>query len=128
MQTTRELKARPAVRTVSSSKKQSRVPTEPSARLASDQAAREIDSYIAIRDSLLTEAKKTPTAANLNRLTIANDFVETCVKPARSPYEAQHLAEADATRERTRCAAVKELIAKLRAQIGAGRLHRAHAA
>jgi hypothetical protein len=53
------------------------------------------------------------TRARLDRLTIANEFVETCLRPARSPYEAQCLAEIDAIRERKRCASVKVRIAEL---------------
>jgi hypothetical protein len=80
----------------------------------SKQAVEEINAYIAVRDVLLVEAEEVTTRARLDRLTIANEFVETCLRPARSPYEAQCLAEKDAIRERKRCASVKSSIAELR--------------
>lgn len=80
-------------------------------------ATAEINAYIATRDNLLAEAEATTTSANLRRLSLANDFVRSCLKPARSPYEKQHLPERDADRERKRCAAVKIRIAELDAQI-----------
>lgn len=79
----------------------------------SSYAVEEINSYIAIRDSLLTEAEADPTHATLQFACAANDFVESCLKPVRTPYEAQHLPEADAVRERKRCEAIKIRIAKL---------------
>jgi len=74
----------------------------------------EINAYIAIRDQLLSEAEKLHTSAKLASATLANDFVEGCLKPARSPYEGQCLPESDAVRERTRCEAVRARIAQLR--------------
>src|SRR5437762_2105413 len=62
-------------------------------------AVEEISAYISIRDGLLREAEKSATCEMLRRASIANDFVETCLQPARSPYEAQFLSEADAVRE-----------------------------
>jgi hypothetical protein len=79
----------------------------------SKQAVEEINAYIAVRGVLLVEAEEVTTRARLDRLTIANEFVETCLRPARSPYEAQCLAEIDAIRERKRCASVKVRIAEL---------------
>jgi hypothetical protein len=81
---------------------------------SSKQGVEEINAYIAVRDILLVEAEEVTTRARLDRLTIANEFVETCLRPARSPYQAQCLAETDAIRERKRCAAVKASIAELR--------------
>jgi len=81
---------------------------------SSKQAVEEINAYIAVRDVLLVEAEEVTTRARLDRLTIANEFVETCLRPARSPYEAQCLAEKDAIRERKRCASVKARNAELR--------------
>ena len=81
---------------------------------SSKQAVEEINAYIAVRDVLLVEAEEVTTRARLDRLAIANEFVETCLRPARSPYEAQCLAETNAIRERKRCAAVKVRIAQLR--------------
>ena len=83
------------------------------AESSSKQAVAKINAYIAIRDILLVEAKEVTTRARLDRLTIANEFVETCLRPPRSPYEAQCLAEIDAIRERKRCASVKVRIAEL---------------
>jgi hypothetical protein len=89
------------------------------AALDSDQGARsehaiaEINAYIAIRDNLIAEAEETATSGTLKRAGLANDLVETCLKPARTPYEAQCLPDADAVRERKRCAAVRARIIEL---------------
>ena len=80
----------------------------------SKQAVEEINAYIAVRDLLLVETEEITTRARLDRLTISNEFVETCLRPARSPYQTQCLAETHAIRERKRCAAVKVRIAELR--------------
>src|SRR2546423_10607884 len=74
----------------------------------------EINAYIAIRDQLLTESEELHTSAKLASTTLANDFVEGCLKPARSPYQAQCLPESDAVRERRRCEVVRDRIAQLR--------------
>jgi hypothetical protein len=79
----------------------------------------EINAYVAIRDIALAEAEKEPTSLNLERARIANDFVENCVKPARPPYEAQHLPETDAARERGNCQGVKVRLSLLRAHLDA---------
>ena len=79
----------------------------------SKHAVAEINAYIAIRDSLLVDAEEFTTRVRLDRVRVANEFVETCLRPARSPYQAQCLVETDATRERERCAAVKVRIAEL---------------
>jgi len=84
---------------------------------SSKHALEEINVYVAIRDVLLVEAEEITTRPRLDRVTSANDFVETCLRPARSPYEAQCLAKKDAIRERKRCAAVKVRIAELRLNI-----------
>ena len=81
----------------------------------------EINAYIAIRDGLMVEAEQMRTHAKLDSVIVANDFVETCLKPPRQPYKAQHLREADAVRERKRCQAVKARVAELRANLA---LHR----
>jgi hypothetical protein len=82
-------------------------------KIDSKHALEEIAAYIAIRDGLLTEAEKAATCESLRRVSTANDFVETCLKPGRSPYEAQFLAEVDAASERKRCEMVKVRIAQL---------------
>jgi len=74
----------------------------------------EINAYIAIRDQLLAEAEEVRTASKLASTGLANDFVQGCLQPARSPYEAQFLPETDAVRERKRCEAVRNRIAQLR--------------
>jgi len=75
----------------------------------------EINTFIAIRDYLLSEAETSKTQEQINRASLANEVVETCLRPPRHPYEAQSLPEADAIRERKRCLAAKSRIAKLRA-------------
>jgi hypothetical protein len=77
----------------------------------------EINAFIAIRDYLLTEAEESKTREQINRASLANKVVETCLKPARHPYEAQFLPEADAIRERKRCQAAESRIAELRAKL-----------
>jgi hypothetical protein len=79
-------------------------------------AIAEINAYIAIRDALLAEAEQMRTRAKLDSVIVANDYVETCLQPARAPYQAQFLPEAAAIRERKRCALVKTRIAELREQ------------
>ena len=76
----------------------------------------EIKAYIAIRDDLLAEAEQLKTQAKIDSLAVANDFVQSCLKAARLPYESQCLPEADALPERKRCEAVRSRIAELRAQ------------
>lgn len=93
------------------------VPTLTSA-FGSAYSVAEINAYIAIRDQLLAEAEGKRTAAKLASTTLANDFVEGCLKPARSPYEAQCLPEEDAIRERKRCESVRLRIAQLRQRAG----------
>jgi len=88
----------------------------------------EINAYVAIRDIALAEAEKEPSSVNLERAHIANEFVKNCLKPARPPYEAQHLPETDAARERRRCQAVKVRLSSLRARLDATSRDHAHAA
>lgn len=87
----------------------------------------EINAYIAIRDDLLIEAEQIKTRAKIDSLAVANDFVVTCLKPPRPPYQAQCLPEADAARERQRCEQVKTRIAELKAEIAA-KPHHHHSA
>lgn len=77
----------------------------------------EINAYIAIRDGLLLEAEETVARAKLDSAAVANDFVEKCLMPARSPYQAQCLPEVHAIRERKRCDAARARIARLRATL-----------
>lgn len=92
---------------------------EPSRYTMSTYVGDEIQAYAVIRDIALAEAEKITTSVNLERARIANEFVENCLKPARAPYEAQHLPDGDATRERQRCEAVKVRLALLRAHMNA---------
>jgi hypothetical protein len=85
-------------------------------RISSADTIAEINAYIAIRDELFLEAEQSKTPAKFDTVTIANDFVESCLKPAPSPYETQCLPESDAARERKRCQAVRDRIAQLRAE------------
>ena len=88
----------------------------------------EINAYVAIRDIALAEAEKEPSSVNLERARIANDFVRNCLKPARPPYEAQHLPKTDAARERRRCQAASVRLALLRANLDAISRDHTHAA
>ena len=85
-------------------------------RIGSLNVIAEIKAYIAIRDDLLAEAEQLKTQAKIDSLAVANDFVQSCLKAARLPYESQCLPEADALRERKRCEAVRSRIAELRAE------------
>jgi hypothetical protein len=102
--------------------------TKPSEFRMNSYVVDEINAYVAIRDIALGEAEKDPSSVNLQRARIANDFVENCLKPARSPYESQHLPETDAARERGRCQAVKVRLSLLRARRDAISREHAHAA
>lgn len=88
----------------------------------------EIRAYATIRDLAVAEAEKVTNSLNLERARIANEFVETVLKPARHPYENQHLAEGDAARERQRCEAVKVRLSLLHAHLDAVARDHAHAA
>ena len=90
--------------------------TRPPRRIDSLNVIAEIKAYIAIRDNLLAEAEQLNTPAKIDSLAVANDFVQSCLKAARPPYESQCLQEADAVHERKRCEAVRSRIAELRAQ------------
>jgi hypothetical protein len=77
----------------------------------------EIHSYLAARDLLLREAEANTTESNLRRAWAANEFAENCLQPAPAPYQAQALPEAEAARERRRCASVKLRLAELRLRV-----------
>ena len=98
--------------TKSSSKSKARTSTS-SESISSKYATDEINAYIAIRNNLLVEAEGNPTSGTLKRVGLANEFVETRLKPARSPYQTQYLPEADAFRERQHCQSVKNRLAEL---------------
>ena len=77
----------------------------------------EINAFIAIRDELLAEVEEQKNRSKLDSLIVANNFVETCLTPARSPYEVQVLPESAAKRERKRCEEINRRVADLRGQI-----------
>ncbi|MFL6516258.1 MAG: hypothetical protein ACJ8M1_14655 [Chthoniobacterales bacterium] len=93
-----------------------RPPQKPE-REKSDYIVGEINAFIAIRDELLVEAEEAKTASKLDSLLIANNFVESCLSPAKSPYDVQFLPEPAAKRERKRCDDVKRRIENLRDQL-----------
>jgi hypothetical protein len=101
------------------SRKRLSQPAKPSDLRMTSYVVDEINAYSAIRDIALAEAEKEPTSVNLERARIANDFVENCLKPVRSPYQAQHLPETDAARELGHCQAVKIRLSLLRAHLDA---------
>jgi len=90
--------------------------------------ADEIRAFATIRDLALAEAENFTNSLNLERARIANDFVENALKPARNPYENQHLPEGVAVRERQRCKAVKVRMSLLHAHLDAVARDHAHAA
>lgn len=77
----------------------------------------EINAFIAIRDELLAEAEEVKTPSKLDSLVVANNFVESILTPARSPYDMQFLPEPDAKRERKRCEQIKRRVADLREEL-----------
>jgi hypothetical protein len=90
---------------------------------ATSSTTPEIYAFIAARNLLLRELEENTTAVNLRRATAANEFAENCLRPARSPYQAQSLSETEAARERQHCKAVKVRLAELRIRLS--RRHRA---
>jgi hypothetical protein len=100
--------------TLPAAKGKSRLTPTFTSAFGSAYSVAEIHAYIAIRDQLLAEAEELHSSAKLASTALANDFVEGCLKPARTPYEAQCLSESDAVRERQRCEAVRDRIEKLR--------------
>ncbi|MGI9114010.1 MAG: hypothetical protein DLM52_06680 [Chthoniobacterales bacterium] len=87
------------------------------AKTGTKEARDEIYTYIAIRDLLLSDAEVTTTAESLRRAATANEFVETCLQPARTPYEAQYLGEIDAASERERCRESRQRLQALRVKL-----------
>jgi hypothetical protein len=85
---------------------------------ASDTASVEIHSFLAARDLLFREAEANPTEPNLRRAGAANEFAESCLRPARSPYHAQALPEPEAAHERLRCKAATLRLAQLQTRAG----------
>jgi len=83
------------------------------AQVWSEKARDEIQAYAVIRDLLVSDAEVTTSVENLGRATIANEFVESCLRPPRSPWQAEYLEPREAARERERCCAAKMRIAAL---------------
>lgn len=102
-----------ALSSTSSAKRESR-PANLTPTFGSAYSVDEINAYIAIRDQLLDEAEKLHSTAKVASTELANDFVEGCLKPGRSPYETQCLPEPDAVRERKRCEVVRARLETLR--------------
>ncbi len=86
---------------------------------ASTEVCAEIYAYIAARDLALASTERSPSEVSLNRAYLANELVGNCLKPARSPYQAQSLAPAESSRERARCIAVTNRLSQLRACLSA---------
>jgi hypothetical protein len=105
--------------TVGSSKSQStsKTPTRRREPANSEYVIGEINAFIAIRDELLAEVEEVKTEYKLYSLIVANNFVETCLTPARSPYDMQVLPEADALRERERCEEIKRRVQDMKNQL-----------
>jgi hypothetical protein len=88
--------------------------TQPESALPQSNPARdEIEACLATRDLLLRGAEKHTTDTNLRRAISANEFAFDCLRPTRSPYEAQSLPESQAGDERRRCQAVRRRLAGL---------------
>ena len=83
-----------------------------------ENCADEIYSYLAARDLLLRNAESTPNESTVRRALAANEYAESCLRPAASPYQAQSLPAAEGARERLRCHAVKVRLGQLRARAG----------
>ncbi len=86
------------------------------ASTGSPQADAEIRAYIAARDIALSMAEQSRSNLTLNRAFIANEAVRNCLKPTRSPYQAQALSETEARSERERCEKANARLAQLRAE------------
>ena len=63
----------------------------------------------------MADAERHPTDLSLNRAFLANELVENCLRPARSPYHAQGLPVGETVRAFRRCEVLKRRIQQLRA-------------
>ena len=90
------------------------------AQIGSKEARDEIQAYAAIRNLLLSDAEVTASAESLRRAAIANEFVESCLRPPRSPWQAEYLEPREAACERQRCCAAKMRIAALQQKFSHG--------
>lgn len=82
-------------------------------QIGSKEARDEIEVYAAIRDLLLSNAEVTTSIDSLRRAAIANAIVESCLRPPRSPWQAQYLEPREAALELERCRTAKMRIAAL---------------
>jgi hypothetical protein len=55
-----------------------------------------------VRKQLLAKAEQVRSSAKITSTAPANDFVEGCLSPPRSPYETQCLPQSDAARRNPR--------------------------
>jgi hypothetical protein len=90
------------------------------AQIESKEARDEIEAYAAIRDLLLSDAEVTTSIESLRRAAIANELLESCLRPPRSPWQAQYLEPHEAARELDRCCATKMRIAALQQKFSHG--------
>ncbi len=90
------------------------------AQVGSEKARDEIQAYAVIRDLLVSDAEVTTSVESLRRAAIANDFVESCLRLPRSPWQAEYLEPREAARERERCCAAKMRIAALQQRFSHG--------
>jgi hypothetical protein len=63
----------------------------------------------------MADAERRPTDLSLNRAFLANELVESCLQPARAPYQAQSLPAGEALRALQRCEVLKRRVHQLRA-------------
>jgi hypothetical protein len=90
------------------------------AQIESKEARDEIKAYAAIRDLLLSDAEVTTSIESLRHAAIANELLEICLRPPRSPWQAQYLEPREAARELVRCSATKMRIAALQRKFSHG--------
>lgn len=83
------------------------------AQVGSEKVRNEVQAYAVIRDLLVSEAEDNTSVKSLSRAAMANEFVESCLRPPRSPWQAEYLEPGEAARERERCDAAKMRIAAL---------------
>ena len=117
-----QLSPAPSPRSTSRNRTTARVSGHRSAPLScpqqgSPEASAEIHAYIAARDMAMADAERRPTDLSLNRAFLANEMVENCLRPARSPYHAQALPVGEVVRALQRCEVLKRRIHQLRACI-----------
>jgi len=83
------------------------------AQVGSERARDEVQVYAVIRDLLVIDAEVATSVESLRRAAAANEFVESCLQPPHSPWQAEYLEPGEAARQRERCGAAKMRIAAL---------------